>query len=149
VKKVAKLQALILSGKVGVGATALEKLLDDKNPETVTAATACLTLVNDWKSGMDTDIAKYRAEGDLYLAAELLTSMTSAYTGDVGKGYKDQLNDVKKDPGYEAGQAYQKLRQMPYAQRKDPRFASLVASFVKKYPDGYYSKQALSLVPKE
>jgi len=149
VSKVAKQEALIVNGKVELGTKGLEKLVDDKNPETANAANTSLAMVKEWKTAMDKDIAQYRQEGDLFLAGELLAGMVAAYSGDSAKAYKVQLAEVKKDPAYDAGLAYQKLRQIPYAQRKDPRFTAMVTAFVKKYPNGYYAKQAQALVPKE
>lgn len=150
VAKVAKLEELIVNGKVGVGAKALEKLVDDKNAKTAEAATASLALVNDWKKGIDADIAKLKETGDIYAAAELTAGMAASYAGsDTGKAYQEQATELKKDPAYAAGQAYQKLRQIPFAQRKDPRFPPMVEAFVKKHPEGYYTGLAKALLPKD
>lgn len=150
VAKVAKLEELIVNGKVGVGAKALEKLVDDKNAKTAEAATTSLALVNDWRKGIDADIAKLTEAGDVFAAAELTAGMATSYAGsDPGKAYQEQAATLKKDPAYAAGQAYQKLRQIPFAQRKDPRFAAMVEAFLKKYPEGHYSAQAKGLLPKE
>lgn len=150
VAKVAKLEELIVNGKVGVGAKALEKLVDDKNAKTAEAATASLAFVNEWKKGIDADIAKLKDAGDIYAAAELTAGMAASYAGsDTGKAYQEQAAEMKKDPAYAAGQAFQKLRQIPFAQRKDPRFPPMVDAFVKKYPEGYYTNLAKALLPKD
>jgi hypothetical protein len=78
--------------------------------------------------------------------------MTTAYTGGdtaVVKTYKDMAAELKKDPAYVGGQAFQKLKAFSYVERKDPRFAKMVDGFVKKFPDGYFAKQAQALVTKE
>lgn len=149
VAKVAKLEEQIVGGKVGVGTKGLEKLVDDKNAKTAEAATASLAVVNDWKKGIDAEIARLQQVGDVFAACEFATGMATSYAGDLAKPYQEQAAALKKDPAYAAGQAFQKLRQFPYVQRKDPRFAGLVEAFVKKYPDGYYTTQAQALVPKE
>jgi len=152
VAKVAKLEELIVSGKIGVGTKGLEKLIDDKsdkNTKTAEAASASLAVVSEWKKGIDAEIARLKQEGDVFAAAELAAGMATGYTGDLAKAYQEQAGEWKKDPAYAAGQAFQKLRQFPYVQRKDPRFAGLIEAFVKKYPDGYYTTLAKGLVPKE
>lgn len=149
VAKVAKLEEQIVGGKVGVGTKGLEKLVDDKNAKTAEAATASLAVVNDWKKGIDAEIARLQQVGDVFAACELAAGMATSYAGDLAKPYQEQVATMKKDPAYAAGQAFQKLRQFPYVQRKDPRFTGLVEAFVKKYPDGYYTAQAQALVPKE
>lgn len=150
VAKVAKLEELIVNGKVGVGAKALEKLVDDKNAKTAEAATTSLALVNEWRKGIDADIAKLTEAGDVHAAAELTAGMAASYAGsDAGKAYQEQAATLKKDPAYAAGQAYQKLRAIPFAQRKDPRFPPMVEAFVKKYPEGYYTTLAKALLPKD
>lgn len=150
VAKVAKIEALIVSGKVGVGAKSLEKLVDDKAEKTADAAKASLAVVTTWKDGIDAEIARLQKEGDVFQAGELIGGMAVSYAGsDAGKTYQEQANTLKKDPAYAVGVAYQKLKAIPYAERKDPRFAKMVEAFVKKYPDGYYAQQAQALVPKE
>jgi lysophospholipase L1-like esterase len=149
VAKVAKFEELIVSGKIGIGTKGLEKLVDDKNAKTAEAATASLAVVTEWKKGIDAEIARLKTEGDVYAAAELAAGMAAGYTGDQAKPYLEQAGEMKKDPAYAAGQAFQKLRQFPYVQRKDPRFAGLIEAFVKKYPEGYYTTLAKGLIPKE
>jgi lysophospholipase L1-like esterase len=149
ITRVAKCEAMIVSGKVGSGVKALERLIDDKDPETANAATLTLALVDTWKKGLDEEIASRQQEGDVYLAAELTAGLVAAYIGDEQKAYKQQLSELKKDPAYDAGAAFQKVRAIPYAQRRDPRFAAMVASFLKKYPDGFYAQQVEALLPKE
>ncbi len=146
--KVAKLEESIAAGKVGAGVKALEKLLDDKDAKTVEAASATLAVIADWKTGIDAEIAKACADGDVFTAAELDAGMEACYTGDIAKSYKDQAAELKKDARYAAGKEYQKLEAIPSDARKDPRFKKMVDAFVKKYPDEYYAKQAEALLPK-
>jgi lysophospholipase L1-like esterase len=152
IAKVAKIEEVIVSGKVGMGAKSLEKLLTDKNEKTAEAATTSMAVVTAWKDGIDAEIARLRQEGDVFVANEFASGMTTAYTGGdtaVVKTYKDMAAELKKDPTYAAGQAFQKLKAFSYVERKDPRFAKMVDGFVKKFPDGYYAKQAQALVTKE
>jgi lysophospholipase L1-like esterase len=150
VAKVAKLEEQIVNGKVGVGAKGLEKLADDKNAKNADAATASLAVVNEWKRGIEAEIARLKEAGDVYAAAELAAGMATSYTGhDAAKGYQEQAAELKKEPAYAAGQAYQKLRAIPFAQRKDARFPPMVEAFVKKYPEGYYTTLAKALLPKD
>ena len=149
VPKVAKQEEAITAGKIGVGTKALEKLAEDKNEKTADAAKVSLAVVTAWKESIDAELTKLKADGDVFAAAELATLMAANYAGEIGKGYTEQEKALKKDPAYAAGKEYQKLRTFPYAERKDPRFAKLIEAFVKKYPDGFYAKQAQELVPKE
>jgi lysophospholipase L1-like esterase len=153
VAKVAKLEEQIVGGKVGAGVKGLEKLADDKNEKngkTTEAASASLAVITEWRKGIDAEITRLKDAGDVYAAAELAAGMATSYAGnDAAKAYQEQAAELKKDPAYAAGQAYQKLRQIPFAQRKDPRFQPMVEAFVKKYPDGYYAGLAKALVPKD
>lgn len=152
VAKVAKIEDSIVSGKVGMGAKSLEKLLTDKNEKTAEAATASMAVVTAWREGIDAEIARLRQEGDVFLASEFVSGMTIAYAGGdtaLVKTYKDMAAELKKDPAYPAGQAFQKLKAFSYVERKDPRFAKMVDGFVKKFPEGYYAKQAQVLMTKE
>ncbi len=152
IAKVAKLEEVIVSGKVGTGAKSLEKLLTDKNEKTAEAATASMAVVTAWKDGIDAEITRLRQEGDVFAANEFASGMTVAYAGGdtaVVKTYKDLATELKKDPAYAAGQAFQKLKAFSYVERKDSRFAKIVEGFVKKFPDGYYAKQAQTLILKE
>jgi lysophospholipase L1-like esterase len=148
VAKVAKLEELMAAGKVGAGVKALEKLTGDRNAKTAEAATASLAVVTAWKGGIDAEIARLRQEGDVFAAGGLAAGMATVHTGEVAKAYQEQLAELKKDPAYIAGVAFQKIRAIPYAQRKDPRFAAMVEALVKKHPDGYYAAQAQGLLPK-
>ena len=67
---------------------------------------------------------------------------------EIGKTYKDQAAELRKDPVYAIGKEYQKLTAFPFEARKDPRFAKLVEAFLKKHPDGYYAQQAHLLIAK-
>lgn len=152
IAKVAKIEDSIVSGKVGIGAKSLEKLLTDKNEKTAEAATASMAVVTAWREGIDAEITRLRQEGDVFLANEFVSGMTIAYAGGdtaLVKTYKDLATELKKDPTYAAGQAFQKLKVFSYVERKDPRFAKTVEGFVKKFPDGYYAKQAQMLILKE
>ncbi len=152
IAKVAKLEEVIVSGKVGTGAKSLEKLLTDKNEKTAEAATASMAVVTAWKDGIDAEITRLRQEGDVFAANEFASGMTVAYAGGdtaVVKTYKDLATELKKEPAYAAGQAFQKLKAFSYVERKDSRFAKIVEGFVKKFPDGYYAKQAQTLILKE
>lgn len=149
VAKVAKVEEQIVGGKIGVGTKALEKLTEDKNEKTADAAKVSLAVVTAWKESIDAELAKAKADGDVFAAAELAATMAANYTGEIAKGYTEQEKALKKDPAYAAGKEYQKLRAFPYAERKDPRYAKLIEAFVKKYPDGFYAKAAQELVPKE
>ncbi len=150
IPKVAKLEALISAGKVGVGVKSLEKLLDDKAEKNAQAAKASLAVVTTWKEGIDAEIVRVQKEGDVFLAGELLGGMATSYAGsDTAKSYQEQASVLKKDPAYAAGLAYQKLKAIPFAERKDPRFGKMVEAFLKKFPDGYYARQAQALAPKE
>jgi N-acetylglucosamine-6-sulfatase len=150
VAKVAKQEELIAAGKIGVGTKALEKLAEDKNEKTADAAKVSLAVVSAWKDAIDAELAKAKADGDVFAAAELAATMAANYTpGDIAKGYTEQEKELKKDAAYAAGKEYQKLRAFPYAERRDPRYAKLVEAFVKKYPDGFYATQAKALVPKD
>ena len=152
ITKVAKIEESIVSGKVGTGAKSLEKLLTDKNEKTAEAATASMAVVTAWQSGIDAEIARLRQEGDVFAANEFASGMTVAYAGGdtaLVKIYKDLAAELKKDPAYAAGQAFQKLKAFSFVERKDARFAKMVEGFVKKFPDGYYANQAQALIRKE
>jgi lysophospholipase L1-like esterase len=144
--KVARVEESIATGKFDAGVKALEKLSTDKDAKTAEAAKATLAIIDAWKSSVDAEIARLQKDGDLFAAAELAGGMAGNYTGDAAKGYQDQAADLKKDPAYAAGKEYQKLAARPAELRKDPRFVKQVEAFVKKYPDGYYAKQAQSLI---
>lgn len=149
VPKVARQEELIAAGKIGVGTKALEKLAEDRNEKTADAAKVSLAVVAAWKDGIDAELARLTADGDVFAAAELAATMAGNYAGELAKGYTEQEKALKKDPAYAAGKEYQKLRAFPYAERRDPRYAKLVEAFVKKHPDGFYAKAAQELVPKE
>jgi hypothetical protein len=72
--------------------------------------------------------------------------MSTTYTGDAAKPYKDQAEELKKDPAYKVGKEYQKLAAHPAEQRKDPRFVKQVEAFLKKNPEGFYAKAAQALI---
>ncbi len=146
--KVAKIEESIVAGNVAPGSKALEKLGNDKDAATAEAAKASLAVVVTWKKSVDDEITRLRTDGDLYTAAEMSATMAGIYPGEAGKPYKEQAAELRKEPGYTAGKEYQKLTAIPYEARKDPRYAKLVEAFVKKYPTGYYSTQAQTLVAK-
>jgi hypothetical protein len=125
---------------------ALEKLAQDKESKIADAAKASLAIVGAWKEAVDAEIARLREAGDVCLAADLATGMAGNYSGDPGKPYQDLATELKKDTGFAAGREYQKLAARPAEFRKDPRFIKLVEEFLKKYPDGYYAKQAQALI---
>ena len=75
-----------------------------------------------------------------------MSHRTSA-TLSVAKAYQEQASALKEDPTYAAGKEFQKLAARPAELRRDPRFVKLVEAFVKKYPEGYYAKQAQALIP--
>jgi lysophospholipase L1-like esterase len=146
VVKVAKLEESIAAGKFDSGVKALEKLKDDKDPKTAEAAKATLGIIETWKASVDAEITRLKEAGDVCLAAEIATAMSTTYTGDAAKPYKDQAEELKKDPNYSVGKEYQKLAARPAEQRKDPRFVKLVEAFLAKHPDGFYAKAAQALI---
>jgi lysophospholipase L1-like esterase len=151
VAKVAKQEELAASGKVGAAAKALEHLAEDtydKSGKTADEAKAGLAVITAWKEGVDGEIAAARQAGDVTAAYDLAAAMAATYTGDLAKGYQAQVAELKKDPSYAAGREFEKLRAVPYGDRRDARFAKLVEAFVKKHP-GYYADQAQALVPKD
>lgn len=145
-EKVARIEQGITLGKVGAGVKALEKLTDDKDAATAASAKASLEAIAAWKEKVDGEITKQREAGEVYSAAELAASVALSYAGhDNAKTYQTQAAELKKDPGYAAGKEYQKLTAIPAEARKDPRFAKMVESFLKKFPSGYYADQARAL----
>ncbi len=146
--RVAKLEDTISSGKVGIGAKALEKLAEDKDPKIADAAKASLATVQAWKAQVDAELAKLKDAGDVFIAGDLASSLAAGYAGsEEGKAYQEQAAALKKDPAFAAGKEYQKLSEFPAEARRDPRFAKMVEAFVKKYPAGYYAQQAQALLP--
>ncbi len=151
VAKVEKQEALAAAGKVGAAAKALEHLAEDaydKTGKTADAAKASLAVITAWKDGVDGEIAALRQAGDVTAACDLAAAMAADYTGDIAKGYLAQVAELKKDPAFSAGREFEKLRAVPYADRRDARFAKLVEAFAKKHT-GYYVDQAQALVPKD
>ena len=148
VPKVAKLKESITAGRVGAGVNALTKLGDDKDAKTAEAAKAALAEIQAWKEANDMEIARLKDAGDIYTAAELVSGMASGYSGnEAAKAYQEQLSALKKDPGYAAGKEFQKIAETPADQLKDPHFVSMVKSFVKRHPSGYYFDLAQPLLP--
>jgi lysophospholipase L1-like esterase len=147
VAKVAQVEELIAAGKVGIGTKSLERMAADKNEKTAEAATASLAVVTAWKAGVDAEIARLRQEGDVFTVGEFATGLTAGYAGESAKPYKELAAEIRKDPAYAAGQAFQGIKAIPYAERRDPRFAKMVEAFVKKYPGGYYAAQAQAMLP--
>ena len=146
VAKVAKIEETIAAGKLDAGVKALEKLKDDKDAKTADAAKATLATIEAWKASVDAEIARLKEAGDVVLAADICTAMGTTYTGDAAKAYKDQAEELKKDPGYKVGKEFQKLQAHPAELRKDPKFVKLVEAFLKKNPEGYYAKAAQALI---
>ena len=146
VVKIAKIEESIAAGKFDSGVKALEKLKEDKDPKTADAAKATLSLIETWKASVDAEITRLKEEGDVCLAADIATAMGTTYTGEAAKPYKDQAEELKKDPNYSVGKEYQKLAARPAEQRKDPRFVKLVDAFLAKHPDGFYAKAAQALI---
>jgi hypothetical protein len=72
--------------------------------------------------------------------------MASVYAGDAAKAYKDQAEELKKDPAYAVGKEYQKLASRPVELRKDPKFIKQVEAFIKKNPESFYAKQAQAMI---
>lgn len=144
--KVAKIEESIVAGNIVIGSKSLDKLSADKDPATAEAAKASLAVVVAWKESVDAEITNLRTAGDVFTAGEMATTMAGIYTGEVGKAYKEQAAELRKDPTYAAGKELKKLTAMPYEARKDPRFAKLVEAFVKKYPTGFYAQQAQALL---
>jgi thiol-disulfide isomerase/thioredoxin len=145
-EKVARIEAGIAMGKVGAGVKALEKLSDDKDAGTASAAKTTLATIAEWKAKVDGEIAKQKEAGDVYAAAELAGSVATSYAGhDEAKAYQALAAELKKDPGYAAGKEFQKLLAIPPEARKDPRFTKMVEGFLKKFPAGYYADQARTL----
>jgi lysophospholipase L1-like esterase len=146
--RVARLEESIAGGKVGTGVKTLAKLCDDKDAKTADAAKASMAVVEAWKTSIDAEIARLRDAGDVFIAADLCTSLIASYAGtDDAKAYQEQASAMKKDPSYPAGKEYQKLAEFQAEARRDPRFAKMVESFLKKYPSGYYAQQAQALLP--
>jgi len=146
VAKIAHIEETISTGKVDAGIKALEKLTADKDAKTADAAKASLAIIETWKTQVDTEIARLKDSGDVYLAAEIATGMASVYAGDAAKAYQEQASELKKDPGYAVGKEYQKLASRPAEVRKDPKFIKLVEAFIKKNPESYYAKQAQAMI---
>ena len=121
-------------------------MAEDKDARTAEAAKASLATVEAWKASVDAEIARLQKDGDVFCAAELAGGMATSYAGDVAKAYQEQASELKKDPAYAAGKEFQKLASQPAEARKDPRFAKMVDTFVKKHPDGYYARQAQALL---
>jgi lysophospholipase L1-like esterase len=147
VAKVARIEESIGAGKFDAGVKALEKLAQDKEAKTADAAKASLAVVEAWKGSVDAEISRLRDAGDVCLAADLATGMAGNYSGDLAKPYQDLAAELKKDAAFAVGREYQKLATRPAEVRKDPRFIKLVEEFLKKYPEGYYAKQAQALIP--
>jgi len=147
VPKIARLEESIAAGRVGAGEKNLETLANDKDAATADAAKASLAIITAWKAGIDAEIAKSRDDGDVFLAAELAGCIETSYTGEIAKSYHDQVVGLKKDPAYPAGREYKKLAAIPFDLRQDPQFKKLVDAFLKKYPNGFYAKQAQALIP--
>jgi lysophospholipase L1-like esterase len=146
VAKIAHIEETISAGKVDAGIKALEKLTADKDAKTADAAKAALAVVETWKAQVDTEIARLKDAGDLYMAAEIATGMASVYAGDAAKAYQEQASEFKKDPAYAVGKEYQKLASRPVEVRKDPKFIKQVEAFIKKNPESIYAKQAQALI---
>jgi lysophospholipase L1-like esterase len=146
VAKVAKIEESVAAGKVDAGMKSLQKLAEDKDAKTAEAAKSTLAAIEAWKESVDKEIARLREEGDVFTAADLCAGMEKNFTGDAAKGYQEQASELKKDAAYTAGKEFQKLSAFPAELRKDPRFVKQVEAFVKKYPEGYYSKQAQALI---
>jgi lysophospholipase L1-like esterase len=146
VVKVAKIEESITAGKFDAGVKALEKLKEDKDAKTADAAKATLATIEAWKTSVDAEIARLKEAGDVVLAADICTAMSTTYTGDAAKPYKDQAEELKKDPAFKVGKEYQKLAAHPAEQRKDPRFVKQVEAFLKKNPEGFYAKAAQALI---
>jgi lysophospholipase L1-like esterase len=146
VAKVARIEESIAAGKFDSGVKALEKLKEEKDPKTADAAKATLAVIEAWKASVDAEIARLKEAGDVCLAAEICSAMGATYTGDAAKPYKDQADELKKDPAYAVGKEYQKLAARPAEQRKDPRFVKQVEAFLAKHPDGFYAKAAQALI---
>lgn len=146
VAKIARIEESIAAGKFDAGLKALEKLAQDKEAKTAEAAKASLAIVEAWKASVDTEIAHLREAGDVCMAADLATGMAGNYPGDAARPYQDLAAELKKDATFAAGREYQKLAARPVEVRKDPRFIKLVEEFLKKYPDGYYARQAQALI---
>jgi lysophospholipase L1-like esterase len=148
IAKVARIEEQIAAGKVGAGTKSLEKLLEGKDEKVTEAAKASLETVTAWKAGIDATIARLRQGGEVFMAGEFATGMATAYAGDLAKPYKEAAAEIRKDAAYAAGQTFQKIRAVPYGERKDPRFAKMLEDFLKKFPDGYYAQQVQRLVAK-
>jgi len=148
VAKVAKIEEMIASGKVGAGIKALEKLSGDKDLLAVEAAKTSIAAVQAWKDLNDAEMTRLKDAGDVFTAAELATGMIASYSGnDIAKEYQGQLAELKKDPAYPAGKEFQKLAEFPADALRDPKFVKMVQAFLKKYPTGFYSQLAQPLLP--
>ncbi len=150
VPRVARLEEAIANGKVGSSIKPLQRLCDDKDAKTSEAARASMAVYDAWKAGIDMEIARLKDAGDVFLAAELSASLVASYAGtDGAKAYQDQAAALRKDAAYPAGREYQKLAEFPAEARRDPRFGKMIEAFVKKFPTGYYARQAQALLPEK
>lgn len=148
--RISKIEALIQSGKVGLGIKVLEHIAMAEADKDHEAAATSLSITTAWKRRLDDDIEKRTKDGDVYAAADLAAGMAVSFSGHPAvKAYQEKAESLKKDPAYAAGQAYQKLRQVPYTQRKDQKFSAQYDAFRRRYPDGIYANLASALVPKE
>ncbi len=145
-EKVARVETIIASGKVGAGVKSLEKLSEDKDAATAASAKATLEVIAAWKTKVDGELTQQREAGDMYAAAEFAANLATSYAGhDEAKAYQSQAAELKKNPGYAAGKEFQKLHAAPAEARKDSRFVKQVEAFLKKYPTGFYADQARAL----
>jgi thiol-disulfide isomerase/thioredoxin len=139
--KVVALEQQAAAGKVGNAVKALGKLTSD-------SAKSTLEQIATWKAAQDAEIDRLAAAGEAYAAWHLADALADAYKGaDEAKAYQERAATLKKDPAYEAGKEYQKLVAIPPSARKDPRFAKLVETFLKKHGASSYGPLAKALLP--
>ncbi|MEK7412095.1 MAG: hypothetical protein AAB263_02125 [Planctomycetota bacterium] len=145
--KIAKIEAAINAGQIGAGVSQLDKLATDKDATVVSAAQASLATVDAWRDIGDARLEKLVQDGDVFAAQSYAAICAQSWAGHArGKSYQERAVALKKDPGYEAGKAYQPFMTASAKTRKDPEFAKQVASFIKKYPNGYYATMIQTIV---
>lgn len=137
--QIAEVEKAMSAGLVGQGLRALERVADGRDEELAKAAKASIETVEAWRTGHEQAIAEVEASGDVYGAWRQLEALAEFYKGhSQQRNYTGQARELRRHADWKAGEALQRILDIPEAAQSDPRFQKMIDDFRRRYPEGFY-----------
>jgi len=145
-KNLKSIQKDVEAGKIGKSLNALESLLKKEKTENKDEIQSEINFIKEWLSST-AEYANERAElGDVLEAKTFFNLLYNSLTAhDARHEFKKKCDTIKRSSEYKVAEKYVALvKKLSRASKKSK--LSAYKSFLKKYPEGYYSKLTEKLI---